>query len=172
MKSAPPSDRLPFGQAYGNTGLSGRLALIVSTWFGAGLLPKAPGTFGTLAALPMAYLVCVAGGMAGGLIILLFMGISVWAGGRAERLLDRRDPPEVVVDEVAGFMVSLFLLPPTWFFLVGGFVIFRIMDIAKPFPIRRIERVPGGAGILLDDVAAGIYTNALLRGAGLLLGLF
>ena len=81
-----------------------------------------------------------------------------------------KDPGEVVSDEVAGFMVTLYLLPFSWPFLAGGFVLFRLLDILKPFPIRRLERLPGGAGVVLDDVAAGILANLILRSTGALLG--
>jgi phosphatidylglycerophosphatase A len=118
----------------------------------------------------MVLLMQAAGALGGGILILCFLGLSIWAGGTAERLLGRRDPPEVVSDEVAGFMVTLYLLPFSWVYIAGGFVLFRIMDIAKPFPIRRIEGIPGGIGIVLDDVLAGIFANLLLRGAGILMG--
>lgn len=133
-------------------------------------MPGAPGTAGTLAALPAVLLVHVAGPWAGLLIVLSFVGMAVWAAGTAERVLGRTDPGEVVSDEVAGFMVTMYLLPFSWPSLVAGFALFRLLDILKPFPIRRLERIPGGGGVILDDVAAGILANLVLRAAGALLG--
>ena len=155
MKSEAPSDRLPFGKAFREGNAPTRAALILSSWFGAGLVPKAPGTAGTLAALPAILLVKAAGTIGGLVLILAFVALAVWAAGVAERVLGRKDPGEVVSDEVAGFMVTLYLLPLSWPYLAGGFLLFRLLDIAKPFPIRRIERIKGGAGVILDDVAAG-----------------
>lgn len=162
---------MPFGKAFREAGLKGRAALIISSWFGVGLLPKTPGTAGTAAALPAVLLVHAAGPAGGFLVILLFVLVAVWGAGETERVLGRRDPREVVSDEVAGFMVTMFLLPFTWPYLLGGFLVFRAFDIIKPFPIRRLERVPGGAGVILDDLAAGIMANLVLRGAGALTAL-
>lgn len=159
---------MPLKTAFRDAGWKCRAALIVSTWFGAGLVPKAPGTFGTLAALPAVFLVHAAGPTAGLCIILAFAGAAVWGAGLTEQVLGRTDPREVVSDEVAGFMVTMYLLPFTWPYLAGGFIVFRLLDILKPFPIRRLERIPGGAGVVLDDLAAGLLANLILRGAGVL----
>jgi phosphatidylglycerophosphatase A len=102
------------------------------------------------------------------LIILAFTGAAVWGAGVTEQVLGRTDPGEVVSDEVAGFMVTMYLLPFTWPYLAGGFIVFRLLDIFKPFPIRRLERIPGGTGVILDDLAAGLLANLILRGAGAL----
>lgn len=170
MNSTNPSDRLPFGKAFREADGRGRLALVLSCWFGAGLVPRVPGTAGTAAALPAVFLVHAAGPAAGLLIVLGFTALAILGAGAASRALGTEDPGEVVSDEVAGFMVALYLLPFTWPFLAGGFFLFRLLDILKPFPIRRLERLPGGAGVVLDDVAAGILANLILRGAGALLG--
>ncbi|MCF8060904.1 MAG: phosphatidylglycerophosphatase A [Deltaproteobacteria bacterium] len=170
LNSTTPSDRLPFSKAFQEADGRGRLALVLSCWFGAGLIPRAPGTAGTVAALPAVLLVHAAGPWPGALITLGFAVLAAWGAGAAERILGRPDPAEVVSDEVAGFMVTMVLLPFTWPFLAGGFVLFRLLDILKPFPIRWFERAPGGAGVVLDDVAAGILANLILRGTGSLLG--
>jgi len=168
--SSVPSDRLPFREAFRRSGLSGRTALAFSSWFGAGLFPRAPGTFGTLAALPAAFLMDAAGPLGGGFFILAFIGCAVWAAGITERVLGRKDPPEVVTDEVAGYMVTLYLLPLSWVYLTGAFFVFRILDIVKPFPVNRMERLSGGAGVVLDDVLAGVFANLILRLAGTVFG--
>lgn len=159
---------MPLKTAFRDAGWKGRAALIISTWFGTGLVPRAPGTMGTLAALPAVFLVHAAGPVGGLLIILTFAGAAVWGAGLTEQVLGRTDPGEVVSDEVAGFMVTMYLLPFTWPYLAGGFIVFRLLDILKPFPIRRLERIPGGAGVVLDDLAAGLLANLILRGAGAL----
>jgi len=81
----------------------------------------------------------------------------------SRKLLLRDDPPEVVIDEAAGFVLAVFLLPPSWVYISAGFVLFRIFDILKPFPLRRVERLKGGLGIVLDDLLAGIYTVLCIR---------
>ena len=88
---------------------------------------------------------------------------GTWAAGRAEVLLERKDPPSVVIDEVAGFLLSMFMVPPQWGFVVAGFFLFRIFDIIKPYPLNRLQDLHGGAGVMLDDIGAGIYTNIVLQ---------
>ena len=90
--------------------------------------------------------------------------MAIWSSGRTCALLGEDDPPQVVIDEVAGFLLAVFFLPYSWFNLGLGFVLFRFFDILKPFPIRLLDqKLPGGAGIVLDDVMAGIYGNVLIR---------
>jgi len=168
LKSTSSSDSLPFGKAFRRAGHKGRAALVISSWFGVGLLPGMPGTAGTVAALPAVILVHAAGPLTGLVVILLFAAVAVQAAGVTEKVLGRPDPKEVVSDEVAGFMVTMFLLPLTLPYLMGGFILFRVLDILKPFPIRRLENLPGGAGVVLDDLAAGVMANLILRGAGAL----
>jgi phosphatidylglycerophosphatase A len=140
-----------------------RAALIIATALGAGYAPQAPGTFGSAVGLVLWFvlpnilwvqavaiaLVCVAG---------------VWSGTVAERHFNRRDPGQVVVDEVAGMMATLLLNPVSGFgWMVAAFLLFRAVDIFKPFPVNVLERLPGGAGIMADDVMAGVYANLALR---------
>jgi phosphatidylglycerophosphatase A len=168
--SEPRSDNLTLKESYRKTDISGKSALCLSSWFGSGLVPKAPGTFGTFTAVPLVVALWYLDGFIAGLVLLFLVLLAVWSAGLSERLLGRIDPPEVVIDEVAGFAVTLFLLPATWVVLILGFVLFRLFDIIKPFPIRFLERrVKGGIGIVLDDILAGIYANLGIR---LLLWLF
>ena len=136
---------------------------MLSSWFGVGRLPKAPGTFGSLAALPVVLLMSGLGPVVGAVFLVVFVGVAVRAAGITEQVLGQRDPGVIVVDEVAGMLVALYLLPATWGFLAGGFFLFRLFDIVKPFPIRRLERLPGGVGVVLDDVLAGVFANLALR---------
>ena len=109
----------------------------------------APGTAGSAVAL---VLVLVAVTLAG-----------IWAGSRVERALDAKDPGIIVIDEVAGMFLSVLFLPRTIPVLAAAFLLFRAFDIVKPFPVRRFERLPGGIGIMADDLAAGVYANVALR---------
>jgi phosphatidylglycerophosphatase A len=129
----------------------------------SGRFPAAPGTAGTLAGV-LLYL-----GIKGlpiavyaSLCVLVFV-IGIWIAGRAETLLGRTDHPSIVIDEIAGLLVSLAFLPPTWPVVIAAFVLFRTFDIAKPFPLKRLQNLHGGAGVMLDDIGAGIYTNFVLQ---------
>jgi len=94
--------------------------------------------------------------------------VAIWASDRTQELLGRTDPSEVVIDEVAGFLVTMLLLPTSWVNMGLGFVLFRFFDIAKPWPVRQAERLKGGFGIVVDDLLAGVYAHLCLRGILLL----
>lgn len=146
-----------------------RTQMWLATGAGAGYVPLAPGTAGSLLSAGLFALArwqitsdkFLYGHLAA-LLPLLFIG--VWAGTGAERILQRRDPPQVVIDEILGQQICYLALPVLeWKSWLAGFILFRAFDIAKPFPIRRLERAPGGWGLMLDDVLAGIYAWAALR---------
>jgi phosphatidylglycerophosphatase A len=145
-------------------GLLDRIALISSLWFGIGLLPGMPGTFGTIAAIPL----YVAGSLLGPqyqLLVLLVITIgAIWSSHRSQRILGSDDSPVIVIDEVAGFLLTTAFIPLTWSALAGGFFLFRFFDILKPPPIRSTEkRLKGGFGIVFDDLLAGAYAHISLR---------
>ena len=95
---------------------------------------------------------------------MLIIILSIPVSGMASKIMNREDPPSVVIDEVAGIFVALFLIPVSWTSIISGFVLFRVLDILKPFPAGLIDKkVNGGTGIVLDDVVAGIYANVCLR---------
>jgi len=152
-----------FFELFKKAGLLDKLALILSSCFGFGLIPVAQGTFGTLAGIPLAMALAHAGPMAAAYLLFFFVLLSIWTSGRSARALEKDDPAEVVIDETAGLLLTLFLLPATGFNLCLGFILFRLFDILKPFPIRRLEKVEGGAGIVLDDLLAGTYANLCIR---------
>ena len=130
-----------------------------------GYIPFAPGTFGSLMGLPFCLLFALTGTKAAVILTLLFVGLSIGIAHQAEKYLEKKDPGPIVIDEIAGILVTLLLIPLTPETMVLGFYIFRILDISKPVPIRYLERkIPGGFGVVLDDVVAGIYGNLILRG--------
>ena len=102
-------------------------------------------------------------------MIAALFAAGVWSGTMAERHFGGTDPGPGVVDEVVGMLVTLWALPATWALAVIGFLVFRVLDIIKPWPASRFERLHGGLGMMSDDVMAAIYGNLLLRGALLLL---
>ena len=137
----------------------------LATWFGAGQLPWAPGTWGSLAALPM-WLVWqfLPGKLYLVLLLILFL-VAVKVSGAGARHFQRPDPREVVIDEVVGQLLALSVCPLRLGPIVIGFLLFRLFDIFKPFPARYLEvRLAGGLGIVLDDVVAGLYAGLVLQG--------
>ena len=137
-------------------------AHLIATWFGAGYMPKAPGTWGSLAALPFAWVISSFGGSAALLaatFLALFAGI--WAAGVLERTTETKDPGKIVIDEVAGQWLTLVTVPPDPLLYLVGIILFRITDILKPWPASWVDRhLSGGLGVMLDDVAAGAYAAA------------
>jgi phosphatidylglycerophosphatase A len=138
--------------------------LFFATWFYTGLIPFAPGTWGSIAALPFAALANSLGPLSSSLSIALMLIVSIPVSGMAAEIMRMEDPSSVVIDEVAGIFVTLFLIPVSWMSVIIGFILFRIFDILKPFPVGLIDKkLHGGTGIVLDDVMAGIYANVGLR---------
>jgi phosphatidylglycerophosphatase A len=157
------SPTLNFAELFRKASLPAKLALVLSSCFGLGLIPVAQGTFGTLAAIPLAIALSHLSPVAGAYVLFFFTLVAIWASERSSRALGKSDPAEVVIDETAGQLLTLFLLPATGFNLCLGFVLFRLFDILKPYPIRRLERIGGGPGVVLDDLLAGIYANLCIR---------
>lgn len=131
--------------------------------FGAGLSRKAPGTAGTLVAVPL-YLLLQFLPRPLWLCLLVAMAlVGIWICGRASRELGGLDHPGIVWDEIVGFLITMSAVAFSWFNLLAGFVLFRVFDIAKPWPISWLDRnVKGGLGIMLDDIAAGVFAGAVL----------
>lgn len=163
LMSLTQSDNVSVPDAFHKTGWNGKIALILGTWFGAGLMPRASGTFGTLAAIPLVLIGCLGSGWSIAALAVL-IPIAIWAAHRTQQLLGRPDPSQVVIDEVAGFLVTLLLLPLSWQSVAMGFILFRFFDVIKPWPVRWAEGLKGGVGIVLDDLLAGVYAHLLLRG--------
>jgi phosphatidylglycerophosphatase A len=140
------------------------LILFLSSGTFLGYIPFASGTFGTLWGIPLAYWLSGYVFEFQILFILCATGAAVYLADQAEKIWGRKDPSQVVIDEIVGYLVTLAGLPFSWKTAMAGFFIFRVMDILKPFPIRKIDQsLPGGWGIVLDDVLAGVYSHVLLR---------
>ena len=131
---------------------------------GAGLFPRAPGTAGTVVAVPIFLAIGTAPLAVYGLGLAFVIGVGIWVCGRTARDLGVHDHPGIVLDEIAGYLVTMTALPFEWPWIVAGFVAFRVFDIAKPWPISLADRrVGGGLGIMLDDVIAGVLACAALH---------
>jgi phosphatidylglycerophosphatase A len=143
-----------------------RVAVAIATCFGCGYFPWGPGTVGSLAALIIAVLLqAYAGANRPALLIatLLLLAPAIWASTRTARLIDRKDPSIVVIDEVLGQWVTLLgATALRWKSFCAAFLLFRLFDIWKPWPVRKFEKLPEGIGIVADDLAAGIYGALIL----------
>lgn len=138
--------------------------IFLATACNLGNMPFAPGTFGSLLGLPICYFLSKIHYGLAVIFILSFFFIAIGIAGKAENLLNRKDPSCIVIDEITGLLISLYAVSFNMISVGVGFILFRIFDIAKPFPIRQVEkRLKGGYGIVMDDVLAGIYSNILLR---------
>ncbi len=137
--------------------------LFLAFGFGSGLAKKAPGTFGTLAAIPVYWLFAQADSLVYSFLTLVVTVGGVWICGIAAEKLGEHDFGGIVWDEIAGFLITMWLVPLTWQTIITGFILFRFFDILKPWPIKWLDRqVQGGLGIMLDDVLAGIFAGGLL----------
>ena len=140
------------------------LILALATWGGVGFLPFMPGTWGTLAALPLWYHLAQTGPWGYGLGLAALIILGLWVVGPAQEILGRTDHPAIVVDEVAGLLITLAGVSPTLEHALLGVVIFRVLDILKPFPIRWFEEGGNGAlEVMADDVAAGVMGRMVLE---------
>ena len=157
-----------FLERYGRNKLSIRqilsnLWLFLAFGFGSGLVRKMPGTIGTLAAVPV-YLIFMQSNIWVYSALTVLVSVSgIWICGAAAKLLGEHDFGGIVWDEIAGFLITMWLVPYSWYTLLLGFVLFRFFDILKPWPIKWIDqKVEGGLGIMLDDVLAGIFAGLIL----------
>ena len=129
-----------------------------------GKIPFAPGTFGTLLGLPVAWLFIKAGPVAYMVLTVALILFACWIAELHEQYTHAHDPKEIVIDEVAGYVVAMTWLPYTWQSFLGAFLIFRFFDILKPYPINMMDqKIKGGLGTVLDDVAAGLAASIILQ---------
>ena len=137
---------------------------MIATLGGIGRLPKAPGTWGTLASLPIAYLCLHLNILTYMTITFLLLILGIVASEALGRHRNSHDDGDIVIDELVGILITMTWLPITWQSFVFSFFLFRLLDIWKPFPIKSLDkRIKGGLGVMLDDVAAGLLANVLLQ---------
>ena len=146
-----------------------RLALLISTVGGVGHAPLAPGTVAS-ALTALALGVLSPSRLALVVFLLAVILVGTWAAQEAERSLGGKDPGAIVVDEVAGMALAVLTVPLTPAVLIAGFVLFRVFDIVKPYPANAHQRLPGGVGVMIDDLVAGLYALLLLLVARALVG--
>ena len=139
-----------------------RLALAVATVGGIGYVPLAPGTFGSAVGVLVWWLLGPSAIAQASAIVVVF-AVGVWSAAVCERDCSRTDPGHVIVDEVVGMLITLFLVPVGWAGAFVAFLLFRVADVIKPYPANRFESLHGGLGIMADDCMAGVYANLALR---------
>ncbi len=129
----------------------------------AGRSPFAPGTAGTVVGLLLYLLLnrlLLAWYLAACVLVVV---VGVWAAGEAEKMLGKKDAPSIVIDEIAGYLISMVLVPSGWGYIAAAFFLFRAFDVIKPRPLRQLQDLRGGLGVVIDDVGAGIYANVVLQ---------
>jgi phosphatidylglycerophosphatase A len=150
-----------------NSTLQKRMKQFILFWatgFGVGYSPIAPGTLGTLIAIPVYYFLSEIPSPIYEITLIAFFFLSVWISGNAETFFRKKDDQRIVIDEIVGFLITMLWISKTPRFILIGFFLFRFFDILKPFPIRRVDKtLKGGFGVVLDDVIAGVYANIILH---------
>jgi phosphatidylglycerophosphatase A len=142
-----------------------RLGVFIATCGYVGYAPVAPGTFGSAAGLLVFYALRAVGSPPIELAaIAVVFAVGIWSAGIAERHFNGTDPGPVVIDEVLGMLVTLALLPVTFAGAIVGFLVFRVLDVIKPWPSAGFERLPGGLGVMADDGMAAVYAHLIMRG--------
>ena len=139
------------------------LITVLATGCYVGYTPRAPGTAGSLLGLGMIWVLADSSGLPYILLTVLLLMIGIWVSGRAERYFGH-DGSQIVIDEIIGILVTFIWIPVNGQTLIIGFILFRIMDIVKPFPANRAQKLPGGIGVVADDVIAAVYAHLLLQG--------
>jgi len=149
------------------------IVVFLATGFFTGFLPTMPGTWGTFAGIPLVIISHRLTSIMQPVVAVVFVTFAAYIAGRAEILFEDRDARPIVIDEMAGFLITLLWLPLNFLTLCLGFFLFRLFDIVKPPPISTVEkRLHGGWGIVLDDVLAGVFANVTLRLLLIVAGLF
>ena len=139
-----------------------KLITFLATGFGSGLAPFAPGTMGTLVGVVICLFCLPLPWPMRLLIIIALLALSIYVAGRAEIIYQKKDDQRIVIDEIIGIQITMLPVAITVLHLCVGFVLFRVFDILKPFPINNLQKLPGGWGVVMDDVAAGIYAGLIL----------
>jgi phosphatidylglycerophosphatase A len=140
-----------------------RFVLLIASGFGSGYSPIVPGTTGTLVAIPVFLILSAIPSPGYEITVAAFFFLAVWTAGEAQAHWGVKDDQRIVIDEIAGFLVTMLWMPRTLISIILGFFLFRFFDIVKPPPVRRLEKIRGGYGVVLDDVLAGVYANIVLQ---------
>ncbi|MDD5712356.1 MAG: phosphatidylglycerophosphatase A [Smithellaceae bacterium] len=141
-----------------------KLNLFLASGFGSGFLPFAPGTFGTVAGIPVYLAFSLLKDPAYLIVLAALTGAACYIAGEAEKTLGKKDAPAIVIDEIVGLLFTLVMITPTAAHVLTGFLLFRFFDITKIFPAGYVQdKLPGGYGVVADDVVAGIYANIVLQ---------
>ncbi len=144
--------------------LNHKIIMFMATGFFSGKTGFAPGTFGTIAGIPFALLFLIIPPYLHAIYVTCIILAAIYLADQAQKLIDEKDPGCIVIDEIAGYVVALSIVPVTFYNLFAGFFIFRFFDILKPAPVKYFEEnFSGGAGIVLDDIMAGILTAIILK---------
>jgi phosphatidylglycerophosphatase A len=139
--------------------------MMIAFGFGSGLVPKAPGTAGTLLAVPLCIVLQNLSLMMYGIAIIIITVPGIYVCSYTIKKLGKHDHPAIVIDEIAGYLITMFAVPVGWEWLLAGFVLFRFFDVVKPWPISWLDKnVKGGLGVMVDDVLAGLVSLAFLHG--------
>lgn len=144
------------------TPLKDKIIKILATGFGAGLSPIAPGTAGTLVGIIICLFCYPLPGPFRFFFVVAISAVSVYVAGQAETLYGKTDDQRIVIDEIAGFQVAMLPVAITGLHLLLAFVLFRIFDIWKPFPLKRLQNFHGGRGVVADDLGAGVYAGIIM----------
>ena len=144
------------------------IVLFIAQGAFSGRLPVAPGTAGSVVGVLLYLLLNDFSPLWYGAACVSVTVLGTWAAGYADCILGTKDSPSIVIDEIAGFLIAMFLIPFAWGYLVAGFILFRFFDILKPWPLKKLQEIPGGPGVMLDDIGAAVYTNVILQVAGLI----
>jgi len=139
-----------------------KIIKVLATGFGAGLSPVMPGTAGTLVGVLLCLAFLPLHWIFRFIFVAVLVGVAVYVSGRAEEIYGKKDDQRIVIDEIAGFLVAMLPVAINFLNLALAFVLFRIFDIWKPYPLRKFQEFPGGWGVVVDDIGAGIYAAAIL----------
>ncbi len=139
-----------------------KIIKILATGFGSGLSPFAPGTMGTLVGIPVCLACLPLTWPVRFLFVIILSALAIFVSGRAEIIYEKKDDQRIVIDEIAGFQVAMLPVAITGLNICAAFVLFRIFDIWKPFPVNKLQNLPGGLGVVIDDVGAGIYAGVIM----------
>ena len=147
-----------------------KIVLFIAQGAYSGRFPMAPGTAGTAVGMLLYLLVKDLPSLWYGAVFVAVTLIGTWAAGAADRVLATKDSPTIVIDEIAGYLLAMFLIPFAWWAVFAGFVLFRFFDILKPWPLKKLQDIPGGPGVMLDDIGAAVYANIVLQAVMYLAG--